>query len=185
MYIKKDTLVIRSATIADAQVLTDWWNNGVIMAHAGFPNGLGQSHEETIRQVKENDNHPSQRCIIETENIRIGEMSFHIVDNYAEIGIKICESSYQNKGIGSRLLWMLINYLFTDETINEAVKIEKIILDTNKKNLRAQHVYEALGFRKVAVNENSWQDQLGEWQSSVDYEMSLEEYLEFSKIIIN
>ena len=48
---------------------------------------------------------------------------------------------------------------------------EKIILDTNANNKRAQHVYEELGFTKLRVRENSWKNQLGELQSVIDYEM--------------
>ena len=45
-------------------------------------------------------------------------------------------------------------------------------MDTNVKNERAQHVYEQnLGFKRLRVNENSWHDQLGVPQSSIDYEM--------------
>lgn len=176
MFIKKDNLVIRSATIEDAQVLTDWWNDGAVMAHAGFPNGLGQSLEETIERIKENDIRLSQLCIIEVDNVRVGEMSFRIGDNFAEIGIKICDVTYQDNGNGRKFLRMLIDYIFTDERINNVVKIQKIILDTNIKNERAQRVYEKLGFRKVATNIDAWKDQLGEWQTSIDYEMSLEDY---------
>ncbi|MEG2289370.1 MAG: GNAT family protein [Clostridium sp.] len=176
MIIKKDNLLIRSATVEDAETLTNWWNDGRIMAHAGFPNGLGQALEETINQIKKNDINLSQRCIIQADNNRIGEMSFTIGENFAEIGIKICEISYQNHGYGKCILRMLIDYLFTDEEINNKVKIEKIILDTNIDNKRAQHVYEKLGFRKVATNVDVWKNQLGEWQTSIDYEMSLEDY---------
>ena len=52
----------------------------------------------------------------------------------------------------------------------------KIILDTNLRNERAQHVYEQLGFEKVRVRENSWKDQLGNWQSAVDYELTEEKF---------
>lgn len=45
----------------------------------------------------------------------------------------------------------------------------EIVLDTNLTNTRAQHVYESLGFRKVRTNIDSWKDQLGRLQSSVDY----------------
>jgi len=176
MFIKKDNLVIRSAALGDAQILTDWWNDGTIMAHAGFPNGLGQSLEETVNQIKKNEIKLSQICIIEVENVRIGEMAFSIGKNFAEIGIKICDVSYQNHGYGKSLLRMLIDYLFTDEKINNAVKIEKIILDTNINNKRAQSLYEKLGFRKVATNVDAWENQLGELQTSIDYEMSLEDY---------
>lgn len=176
MFINKNNLVIRSATIEDAQILNDWWNDGKIMAHAGFPNGLGQSLDVTLLQIKENDIKLSQRCIIEVDNVRVGEMSFRIGENFAEIGIKICDVSYQNHGIGSKLLQMLIEYLFTDEKINNVVKIEKIILDTDIENERAQHVYEKIGFRKVATNINAWKNQLGELRTSIYYEMSLEDY---------
>lgn len=176
MFIKKDSLVIRSATLDDAQILTNWWNDGTIMAHAGFPNGLGQSLEETIIQIKRNEIKLSQICIIEMEDVRIGEMSYSIGENFAEIGIKICDFSYQNHGYGKCLLNMLIDFLFTDEKINNVVKIKKIVLDTNINNKRAQHVYEELGFRKIATNVDAWKNQLGEWQTSIDYEMSLEDY---------
>ncbi|WP_032122995.1 GNAT family N-acetyltransferase [Clostridium amazonitimonense] len=176
MFIKKDNLVIRSATLDDAEILTNWWNDGIIMSHAGFPNGLGQSLEETINQIKKNDIKLSQICIIEVESVRIGEMSFSIGQDFAQIGIKICNASYQNHGYGKCLLRMLIDYLFTDEKINSVVKIEKIILDTNINNKRAQNVYEKLGFRKVSTNVDGWKNQLGEWQTSIDYEMSLEDY---------
>ena len=48
---------------------------------------------------------------------------------------------------------------------------EKRGLDTNLNNLRAQHVYECLGFQKMRVNYDSWTDQLGQLQSSVAYEL--------------
>ena len=53
------------------------------------------------------------------------------------------------------------------------------VLDTNLKNKRAQHVYERLGFTKLRVNENAWTDQLGEWQSSVDYELYPKDFINF------
>lgn len=82
MKIKKDRITIRNATVDDANLLTSWWNDGSVMAHAGFPNGLGI----TVEQVKEQ-----------------------------------------------------------------------------------------LGFRKVRTNYHSWRDQLGNMQSSVDYELEKEQ----------
>ena len=51
-----------------------------------------------------------------------------------------------------------------------------IFLDTNLKNTRAQHVYELLGFQKTAVHENCWKNQVGELQSTVEYEMTAEDF---------
>ena len=51
-----------------------------------------------------------------------------------------------------------------------------IFLDTNLKNTRAQHVYEKLGFRKTAVHHDSWKNQIGELESSVDYELTADAF---------
>lgn len=77
--------------------------------------------------------------------------------------------------LGKVLLSMLIAALFDD------LGYRKIILDTNLNNTRAQHVYVKLGFRKLRVLENSWKNQLGEWQSSVDYDMYRKDFVNFAK----
>ena len=177
MYLENGNLVIRSAELKDAVQLNAWWNDGAVMAHAGFPNGLGESLEDTIAEIKENEEYLEQRCVIEIAGVLVGEMNFNLPEeNTAEIGIKICETAYQNQGYGSRLIWMLITYLFEDETFNSKFQVHRIILDTNLKNKRAQHVYEKLGFTKVRVNYGAWEDQLGVLQDSVDYEMTKEQF---------
>ncbi|MDO5153633.1 MAG: GNAT family N-acetyltransferase [Eubacteriales bacterium] len=70
----------------------------------------------------------------------------------ADIGIKICERSFQEKGIGRIALSLLVQYLFDNG-------YTKIVLDTNLNNTRAQHVYEKLGFQRLRVNPDSWQNQ--------------------------
>jgi RimJ/RimL family protein N-acetyltransferase len=47
MNIIKDNLTIRNATARDAEQLAAWWNNGAVMAHAGFPRGLSTTPENT------------------------------------------------------------------------------------------------------------------------------------------
>ena len=177
MYLKNGNLVIRSAEIKDAVQLNTWWNDGAVMAHAGFPNGLGEALEDNIAGIKKNEKYLSQRCIIEIDSVLAGEMSYYLLEgNTAEIGIKICETAYQNQGYGSKLIWMLITYLFEDEVLKEKFPVHRIILDTNLKNERAQHVYEKLGFIKLRVNYGAWKDQLGVLQDSVDYEMTKEQF---------
>jgi len=164
-------LRIRSAAASDAQVLCTWWNDGRVMAHAGFPHGLGISERKVI-EILAQDNDMNRRLILEFEKEPIGEMSYRTTEEkVAEIGIKICETNQQNQGLGSQYLQMLLEYLFL------TLAYEKVILDTNLNNARAQHVYEKLGFHKVRINVDSWQDQDGKWQSSVDYEFSRESYL--------
>ena len=95
-------------------------------------------------------------------------------DGNADIGIKICESAHQEKGIGRKALSMLIRALFD-------MGCPKIVLDTSLKNLRAQHVYETLGFQKLRVNIDSWKNQLGEPESSVDYALTEDDFIDFTK----
>jgi RimJ/RimL family protein N-acetyltransferase len=167
----KNKLVIRNATIEDASTLCNWWNDGRVMAHAGFPKGIGTT-EQVISDSLKDDTDQNRRLIQEIDGIPIGEMNYRTVtEKVAEIGIKICIFNQQEKGYGSQFLKMLINHLF------EQMGYQKIILDTNLKNTRAQHVYEKIGFRKVSINIDSWKNQVGELQSSVDYELTKEDYL--------
>lgn len=176
MLLKHANLTIRNATIADAEQLALWWNDGKIMAHAGFPNGTGQAAEEIAESLAGDTDNTHRRLIIEIDNYAVGEMNYcNKGNNVAEIGIKICDFSKQNKGDGKILLSMLIYSLYND------LGYKKIILDTSAKNERAQHVYEQLGFKKLRVNEGSWTDQLGELQSSVDYELYQEDFCNFAK----
>ncbi|MDD2433865.1 MAG: GNAT family protein [Bacilli bacterium] len=169
--LKYRDIVIREAVIKDAPQLVKWWNDGKIMAHAGFPNGLGITTKKVEQQLQIKD---KTRLIIEIKGKMVGEMAFYPKDKDVEIGIKICESNYQNQGYGRTILSLLIAYLFE-------IGYTKIVLDTNLTNLRAQHVYESLGFKKLRVNKDSWHDQLGKAQSSVDYELVAKDFVDYRK----
>lgn len=170
MRIEQSYFVIRNAEKSDSAQLAEWWNDGRMMAHAGFPLGLNITAEEIEKKISEDRDETGRRLIIEFAGKPIGEMNYRNVgDETAEIGIKICERNCQNRGIGRIVLSLLIRELFE-------MGYEKIVLDTNLNNLRAQHVYELLGFRKVRVRENSWKDQLGDLQSAVDYELVPEDF---------
>lgn len=160
MKIQYKDLTIRQAGASDAKQIVMWWNDGTVMAHAGFPNGLGTTEKKVIEELG------NGHMVIEESDRLIGECNYrNIDDGVAEIGIKICETDCQNRGVGRRILSMLIGWLFRNG-------YSKIILDTNLTNTRAQHVYESLGFQKVRTNIDSWEDQLGRLQSSVDYELT-------------
>ena len=165
MRITYNDFCIRNAEEKDCEQLAIWWNDGSVMAHAGFPNGLGTTAEKIKEQIDNDSDDVKRRLIIEYRGISIGEMSFYVYEGKkVEIGIKICNSDFQGKGLGRVILSMLIEELFS-------MGYELIFLDTNLKNTRAQHVYEMLGFKKIATNENSWTNQLGESQTSIDYEL--------------
>lgn len=174
MEIVSHDLCIRNAEAKDCEQLAAWWNDGRVMAHAGFPNGLFTSAEKIRASIASDTDDTRRRLVIEYRGQLIGETSYrNRGDGTAEIGIKICEPAFQEKGLGRVILSLLIHELFSKG-------YSKIVLDTNLNNLRAQHVYEKLGFRKLRIRENSWKNQLGEWQSAVDYELSPEDFVDFS-----
>jgi len=171
MLIEKDNLIIRNAIAADAPLLGSWWRDGMVMAHAGFPNGLSITDDEIIKDLAACADDTGRVLIIEVDSVPIGEMNYRNIDgNTAEIGIKICVATQQEKGYGSKLITMLLDELFCNHGYL------KIILDTNLENKRAQRVYENLAFGKVGIKYNSWKNQLGVLQSAVDYEMSRDDY---------
>ena len=167
MKIQYENLTIRQAVAADAKQLAAWWNDGAVMAHAGFPNGLGTTEEEVMKGLY-------YGCLVIEENdLLIGECNYRNVSNsVAEIGIKICETGCQNRGVGKKVLSMLIGWLFQNG-------YSKIVLDTNLANTRAQHVYESLGFCRVRTNMDSWTDQLGRLQSSIDYALVEKDFISY------
>lgn len=78
------------------------------------------------------------------DQICIGEMVYiKRSTEIVEIGIKLCVKEYQNKGLGKKVLSLLIRTLFHNR------HYKKIMLDTNQNNERAQHVYESLRFKKT------------------------------------
>lgn len=181
MRIQKDNIVIRSATIDDAIQLNEWWNDGRVMEHAGFPNGIGESLDDTIASIRRGEGKLSQLCIMEINGKPVGELSYSIRgDEAAYPGWKICDFNYQKQGYGPKITMILLEFIFTDVVINSKFPIEKIIWDTTLENKRAQYVYEnenKIGARKMGIQENLWKDQLGNWRSSVDYEISKEDFL--------
>lgn len=165
MYLHQNELTIRDALPADTPLLCRWWNDGKVMEHAGFPQGLGTSIEKITQQLLEPNNR-THLLIIESEGLPIGEMNWRREESdHAEIGIKICESNRQEKGFGSRLIAMLCRDLFANRGI------ARITLNTMLENQRAQHVYEKLGFVKTGVRENCWRDQTGKLRTAVDYQL--------------
>lgn len=78
--------------------MASWWNDGAIMAHAGFPEGIGTTEQE-VRNILQATKTPERnvRLILEIDAIPAGEMSYSTVaDDVAEIGIKICDFNQQN-----------------------------------------------------------------------------------------
>ena len=71
IHIKYHQLCIRNAEKRDCEQLAAWWNDGTVMDHAGFPNGLGTSAAEIKKQIADDRDETRRRLIIEYNNVRI------------------------------------------------------------------------------------------------------------------
>lgn len=171
MELRNNDLALREAMPSDARKLTEWWNDGDVMEHAGFPKGLDVTEEETRKMLEKTDPAKMMRLIIEVDEKPVGECSYRLEGHQAEIGIKLCETEYQNRGFGRKALRMMISHIF-----DLYEQVEKIVLDTDVNNKRSRHVYELLGFSLVAIRPDAWQDQLGAWRTDVDYELTRENF---------
>jgi RimJ/RimL family protein N-acetyltransferase len=161
---------IRQATKDDAETLAQWWSNGNVMAHAGFPLGIKTDIDKLKHRLSsQSDN--DILWIIEDDNARpIGEMHYTIEDEKATLGIKICDASKQNKGLGTIILKRMIAHIFSYHTV------DYIWLDTMIENTRAQHVYESLHFKKINILKDAWKDQLGNLRTAIEYKLPRETY---------
>lgn len=82
---------------------------------------------------------------IEIDGVRVGMIQLFDHPDGIEIGEIQIQPSYQNRGIGTRLL---------RDTIDRAhEQHKKVSLSVALKNARAYRLYERLGFQKVAHNE--------------------------------
>lgn len=52
MKIQYENLTIRQAELMDVKQLVSWWNDGVVMAHAGFPNGLVRPRKKLKKDLE-------------------------------------------------------------------------------------------------------------------------------------
>lgn len=171
------TLKLRTAISEDASYLLKWWNDGDIMAHAGFPLGLNITEEQVLKNIVKSCE-TKQLLIMQLDGIPFGEMSYTIDGNNADFGIKICIPTMRGQGIGELALTTLFEYLFS-------LGIEKITCDTNLNNKGSQNFYEnKMGMRKVKVCENCWKNQLGELQSTVFFEITKNEFEQTKNPII-
>ena len=92
MNVRYGELLIREVIPADAEQLCTWWNDGAVMAHAGFPNGLGRTVDQIRQQILSPRGQGLHMILL--QDVPIGEMNYRNAgDDACEIGIKICDAS--------------------------------------------------------------------------------------------
>ena len=74
MYCSYKNLAIRNATAEDAVILSSWWNDGTIMAHTGFPDGIGTSEEKVAESLRSDTDDTKRRLLLLADHEPVGEM---------------------------------------------------------------------------------------------------------------
>ncbi|MEA5621091.1 GNAT family N-acetyltransferase [Cronbergia sp. UHCC 0137] len=125
-------------------------------------------------------------CIFSYQNLEIGYLQYYALNDLPEedrekyglavtdytygIDLFIGEPSYWNQGLGSKVLSLVVDYIFTQ------LQAVKIVIDPDVKNIRAIRCYEKCGFVKIRllpsyqVHEGKYQDC---WLMAIDGNKSL------------
>ncbi|MDN4865323.1 GNAT family N-acetyltransferase [Priestia megaterium] len=154
MIIGDEKLGIRELLESDKLFLVKWLNDPLILQ---YYEGRDSPHDtEMVNQnfYQQEDNVTC--CIIEFEQKAIGYIQFYPLDSQEkkEYGYDdlddiygtdqfIGEIDYWDKGIGTRLMKLMIDHLMYKK------HSEKIVLDRQAWNQRAIACYEKCGFKKV------------------------------------
>lgn len=108
---------------------------------------LESSFNYVLKDVKSDlANNPFSHYLLFIENDKIlGYINYYVIYNRLEIANFNVLENYQNKGIGTKLIKYLINN-YSD--------VDNITLEVREDNIKAIHIYEVNGFKKVAIREN-------------------------------
>lgn len=154
--IKEEDLRVRTLTSKDLSILIKWLTDDRVLEFYG---GRDQNftEQDIIKEYYEEDNEIATRLIVECNNIPIGYVQvYDMIDEFYDSyhydksdEIVYCmdqfigEPDYWNKGIGTRFMGMILEYLVTEKNANA------VILDPHQNNPRAVRMYEKAGFKII------------------------------------
>lgn len=167
MFLRRENMTLRPAVPEDADLLCRWWNDGRLMIWVGYPLGLKTSSERVWQRLAAGADDTGRLLIMEVGGWAIGEMSYRLLEGEAaSVDLKIGELNWQERGYGHLFLRLLVEALFRD------YQRHKIVLSADPNNARARRISEKVGFKPARFLYHSWQNQIGEWRSRVDYELT-------------
>ncbi|TYR80498.1 acetyltransferase [Priestia megaterium] len=154
MIISNEKLIIRELTESDKELLVKWLSNPLVLQYYE-----GRDNPHDINMINEHFYQYEDdvtRCMIEFEHTAIGYIQFYLVDSQEKkaYGYEVLENiygmdqfigetDYWNKGIGTDLVKLMIDYL------THKKHAEKIVMNPQAWNQRAISCYERCGFKKV------------------------------------
>ena len=152
MDLKTNKIYLRKLNENNASIEYCSWLNDVEV------NRYLETHKTTIEELKEfiNKCNNNKNCLLFgifdiNNNIHIGNIKLEPIEwdnKISEIGIMIGDKNYWGKGFGHETLKIIIKYCF------EVLKLEKLKLGVNYKNIRAIRLYEKRNFEKYDFIDN-------------------------------
>ena len=162
--IEEEDLCVRVIQKGDELTLLKWLTDDKVLAYYE-----GRDRRYTLDKVMEDFfiNDEITRCIVIKKGTPIGYVQFYSLNNVEEAILPNCsfgmdqfigEPTYWNKGIGKRLIRMVVNYIVMK--LNATL----IVMDPQQWNHRAIACYKHVGFEEKCVlpkheyHEGEWRD---------------------------
>lgn len=154
-YFKKlvgENIYLSPMDIDDAQCYAKWFNDCYITDNLGATSILSSVQSEQ-QWIESNINNYAFSVITLKDDILIGNcsiMNINHIRQCAEIGLFIGEKSNHNKGYGTEMLKLLLNYSFNYLNLNN------IMLRVFSFNDIAIHTYKKVGFKEMGRRRQSY-----------------------------
>ncbi len=191
-FIENDNIAIRRIQddIDDYKLMAKWLTDEkVLQFYEGRDNPFPLERIIETYQPMVRGYDPVVPCIFYYQNIPIGYLQYYAfndlpetdrqkycldsTDNVYGVDLFIGEINYWNQGIGTKVLKLLVKYIF------EELHAVQIVIDPEVRNTRAIRCYEKCGFAKVKLlpehelREGKYQDN---WLMAIDRKKSLHLY---------
>lgn len=156
MIFGNDSISARLIDRKDKAFLLKWLTDPIVLE---FYEGRDKKYNENEIEIYFYSESNEIQLMIEFDNKPIGYIQYYKIDNngYIEyeyenknenvfgIDLFIGEHQLWNKGHGTKILKICLEFLFNEKNA------DAIIIDPHSENERAIHVYEKIGFKKIKV----------------------------------
>jgi putative hydrolase of the HAD superfamily len=143
-------------TAADHPFLQSLWNDGRVMRHVGFPEGLAMNEQAMADWWDRCQGWTATHLMVETlAGMPIGETGWGFAGNPGLLEIKLA-ADWWGRGYASETLRILSDYLFRHTTV------EHLSVTPHPANTDARRLYRRLGFRAAPAPDGLDCNKLGE-----------------------
>lgn len=166
-------LELREIERKDMKIINSWRNNQNIISYLGAPfRFINQDVDEKWFDNYMLTRNSCVRCAIEKDKKIVGLVSLTNIDSLnrsAEFHIMIGDVEYHNKGIGTFATKEILKHAFYN------LNLHRVMLTVLENNIRAQRVYEKIGFVKEGFLRQVYFKN-GKYENAILYSILSDEY---------